>query len=135
MRGSLLPDLRPVRLALRRPGPGDAIPGVAHRLLDLLPGRGLLPTVLVALPPGAQVGLRVIPAPSERLSPRLEPVAVRGPEPVVVVGAQGIGPTAEVLVPIVVFGLPGRGPGRVVSHTVSLMWSPGQGNDWRASRG
>src|SRR5687768_1059288 len=77
------PALRqPVHFALAHPAGVEIrlarhpVPGIAHRILDLVP-RGLRSAALVvAIPAGPQVGLHIGPGPAHMMAARFEAVLV-----------------------------------------------------------
>src|SRR4051794_23008779 len=111
----LLARLRVPRLGFGRGPPDHPVPCVLHGRLDLVPGSRLVPPVLVPLPPGPQIGLRVVPGPPHAVARAVEAIAVGGPKTVVVVGAERVWAAGEILEPVVVLGFPGGLPGRVIS--------------------
>src|SRR5690349_17201179 len=106
----LLPSLRFPGRSIGMLGADHPVPGVTNRRLDLLPGRCSLAAVLVRVPPLAEVRLGFVPLPSHMMLGGFKSIAIRGPELIVVIRAQCVRATAEVLEPIVVFGVPGRLP-------------------------
>src|SRR3954466_9445771 len=85
-----LARLRAPRLGFGRGPPHHPVPRVLHCRLDLVPGTRLVPPMLVPLPPGPQVGLRVVPGSPHAVARAVEAIAVGGTKAVVVVGAERV---------------------------------------------
>src|SRR6476661_4123174 len=93
----LLSDLRATLIRAAHLSPRDPIPGIADRLLDLIPGGLILTTMLVALPPAPEIGFSIIPAAARVVLGRLESIPIRWTESIEIIGTQDVRPAREVL--------------------------------------
>src|SRR5687768_11227433 len=87
-----------------RPVAGYVVPGIPHRVLDVLPAR--LRPVLVLVPTASQVRFDLVPLAASIPLGRLEPVAIARLIGVVSAVAPYVGARSEVRAPIIVLGRP-----------------------------
>src|SRR5690606_16029171 len=123
--GQLLPrrwSVAPAAAASR--APAGAVPRIANRIPNVMPGGAGVDPVLVAVPPGFELGFDVLPGAIVPAASCLKAVAIGGPEALVVVGADRVGTAREVLVPEVVLGFPRGLPGGVDCLTVHGIGGP-----------